>query len=52
MVPLSLFSYKLNEVKKLELVDCLLALKPKELIPLPQCQNSTGYGKPSFPEKY
>jgi len=34
------------------LVDCLLALKPKEPIPFPQWQNSTGYGKPSFPEKY
>ena len=52
MVPLSLFSFKLNEVEKLELVDCLLALKPKEPIPFPQCQSSTGYGKPSVPEKY
>jgi len=52
MVPLSLFSWKLNEVEKLELVDCLLGLKPKEPIPFPQRQNSTGYGKPSFPEKY
>jgi len=39
-------------MEKLELVDCLLALKPKEPIPFPQCQNSTGYGKPSFLEKY
>ena len=39
-------------MEKLELVDCLLALKPKEPIPFPQYQNSTGYGKPSFPEKY
>jgi len=52
MVPLSLFSCKLNEMEKLELADCLLALKPKEPIPFPQCQNSTGYSKPSFPEKY
>jgi len=36
MVPLSLFSCKLNEVEKLELADCLLALKPKE--PFPQRQ--------------
>jgi len=50
MVPLSLFSCKLNEVEKLELADCLLALKPKE--PFPQRQNITGYGKPSFPERY
>jgi len=42
MVPLSLFSCKLNEVEKLELLDCLLALKPKQPIPFPQCQNSTG----------
>ena len=40
MVPLSLFSCKLNEVEKLELVDCLLALKPKEPIPFPQCQST------------
>jgi len=52
MVPLSSFSCKLNEVEKLELADFLLALKPKEPIPFPQRQNSTGYGKPSFPEKY
>jgi len=39
-------------VGKLELADCLLALEAKEPIPFPQCQNSTGYGKPSFPEKY
>jgi len=52
MIPLSLFSCKLNEMKKLELADCLLAVKPKEPIPFPQCQNSTGYGKPTFPEKY
>ena len=38
MVPLSLFSWKLNEMEKLELADCLLALKPKEPIPFPQCQ--------------
>jgi len=52
MAPLSSFSSKLNEAVKLELVDCLLALKPKEPIPFLQCQNSTGSGKPSFPEKY
>jgi len=52
MVPLLLFSCKLKEVEKLELADCLLALKPIEPILFPQCQNSTGYGKPSFPEKY
>jgi len=33
-------------VEKTELADCLLALKPKNN-PL----YSTGYGKPSFPEK-
>ena len=48
MVPLSLFSCKLNEMEKLELADCLLALTPKEPIPFSQCQNGTGYGKPSF----
>jgi len=52
MVPLSLFSCKLNKVEKLEVADCLLALKPKEPIFFPQCRNRTGYGKPSFPEKY
>jgi len=52
MVPLSLFTYKLNEMEKLELADSLLALKPKEPILFPQRQNSTGYVKPSFPEKY
>jgi len=30
MVPLSLFSCKLNEMEKLELAGCLLALKPKK----------------------
>jgi len=65
MVPLSLFSCKLNEIEKLELADCLLALKPKEPTPFlnakivlgmvnqaSQKNISTGYGKPSFPEKY
>ena len=52
MFPHSLFSCKLNEVEKLELADCLLDLKPKESIPFPQRQNSTGHGKPSFTEKY
>jgi len=33
MVPLSLFSCKLNKMEKLELADCLLALKPKEPTP-------------------
>jgi len=37
----------LNEVEKLELVDCLLALEPKEPIPFLPHQNSTGYGTPS-----
>jgi len=37
-------------MEKLELADCLLALKPKEPIAFPQCQNRTGYGKPSFPK--
>ena len=49
MVPLSLFSCKFNEMEKLELADLLLAVKSKEPIPFPQRQNSTGYGKPSFP---
>jgi len=52
MVPLSLLCCKLNEVENLELADCLLALKTKEPVPFPQCQNSTGYGERSFTEKY
>jgi len=49
MVPLSLFSSKLNKVEKRALADRLLAFKPKEPVSSPQHRYATGYGKPSFP---